>query len=106
MLRLASCELTAVNFKNKTSVARKSSSRAPPDSYPVGTGGSLPGVKRPGIEADHSPPCSAEVKNDWKYTSNSSIRLHGVIIKRWDNFNLKMQLICCLGYYMLRVGDL
>jgi hypothetical protein len=28
----------------------------------VGTRGSFPGVKRPGCEADHSPPASAEVK--------------------------------------------
>jgi hypothetical protein len=38
-------------------------------SYPVGTGGSFPGVKRPGREADHSPPASAEVKEMWIYTS-------------------------------------
>jgi hypothetical protein len=28
-----------------------------------------PGVKRPGHEADHSPPTSAEVKKMWIYTS-------------------------------------
>jgi hypothetical protein len=27
------------------------------------------GVKRPGREADHSPPSSADVKNAWSYTS-------------------------------------
>jgi hypothetical protein len=27
------------------------------------------GVKRPGREADHSPPSSAKVKNAWSYTS-------------------------------------
>jgi hypothetical protein len=27
------------------------------------------GVHRPGLEADHSPPRSAEVKNVWSYTS-------------------------------------
>jgi hypothetical protein len=27
----------------------------------------LPGVKRPGHEADHSPPTSAKVKNTWIY---------------------------------------
>jgi hypothetical protein len=27
------------------------------------------GVKRLGREADHSPPSSAEVKNEWSYTS-------------------------------------
>jgi hypothetical protein len=31
-------------------------------SYPVGTRGSFPGVKRPGREAGHSSPSSAEVK--------------------------------------------
>jgi hypothetical protein len=31
-------------------------------SYPIGNRGSFPGDKRPGREADHSPPCSAEVK--------------------------------------------
>jgi hypothetical protein len=38
------------------------------------------GVKRPGREADHSPPSSAEAKNAWSYTSISSIRLHGVVL--------------------------
>jgi hypothetical protein len=33
-----------------------------PTSYKMGTGGSYPGVKRQGREADHSPPTSAEVK--------------------------------------------
>jgi hypothetical protein len=31
-------------------------------SYSVGMGGSFPGVKQLGREADHSPPSSAEVK--------------------------------------------
>jgi hypothetical protein len=29
----------------------------------------FPGLKRPGREADHSPPASAEVKKTWIYTS-------------------------------------
>jgi hypothetical protein len=37
------------------------------------------GVKRPGREADHSPPSSAEVKIAWSYTSTPPIRLHGVV---------------------------
>jgi hypothetical protein len=38
---------------------------AHPFSYPMGTGGSFPGGKaRPGRDADHSPPSSAEVKNE------------------------------------------
>jgi hypothetical protein len=38
------------------------------------------GVKRPGREADHSPPPSAEVKNTWSYTSTPPIRIHGVVL--------------------------
>jgi hypothetical protein len=38
------------------------------------------GVKRPGREADHSPPSSAEVKNAWSYTSTPPVRLHGVVL--------------------------
>jgi hypothetical protein len=37
--------------------------------------GSFPGVKRPGLESDHSPPSCAEVKN-----VRSSTRLHGVVL--------------------------
>jgi hypothetical protein len=40
-------------------------SGAHPASYPMGTGGPYPGGKaRPGRDADHSPPSSAEVKNE------------------------------------------
>jgi hypothetical protein len=34
-----------------------------PDSCRMGNGCSFPGVKRPGREADYTPPSSAEVKN-------------------------------------------
>jgi hypothetical protein len=37
-----------------------------------------PEVKRPGREADHSPPASAEVKKTWVLYIHSPIRLHGV----------------------------
>jgi hypothetical protein len=50
-----------------------------PTSYKIGTGGSFPGVKRQGREADHSPPTKAEVKKMWIYTS-THIRLHGVML--------------------------
>jgi hypothetical protein len=42
---------------------------AHPTSYTMGTGGSFPGLKRPGREADHSPPANAEIKKMWIYTS-------------------------------------
>jgi hypothetical protein len=51
-----------------------------PASYPIGTRGPFPGVKRPGREADHSPPSSVEVKNVWSYTSTPPIFLHGVVL--------------------------
>jgi hypothetical protein len=38
------------------------------------------GVKRPGREADHSSPSSAEFKNAWSYTSTPPIRLYGVVL--------------------------
>jgi hypothetical protein len=44
-------------------------SGAHPASYPMGTRGSFPVVKRPGREADYLPPYSAEVKKLWSYTS-------------------------------------
>jgi hypothetical protein len=40
-----------------------------PTSYTMGTGGSFTGVKRPGRQADHSPPTSPEVMKMWIYTS-------------------------------------
>jgi hypothetical protein len=56
-------------------------SEAHPASYPVGKLGALsPGVERPGREADHSPPSSADVKNSWSCTSTPPIRLHGVVL--------------------------
>jgi len=37
-------------------------------------------VKRPGREADHSPPSSAQVKRAWSYTSTPPVRLRGVML--------------------------
>jgi hypothetical protein len=50
-----------------------------PISSSMETGTFSPGVKRPGREADHSPPAGAEVKKMWIYTS-TPIRLHGVAL--------------------------
>jgi hypothetical protein len=50
-----------------------------PASYPIGTGCSSPGVKRPVREPDHSPPASAEVKNDGAIPP-LPIRLHGIML--------------------------
>ena len=40
-----------------------------PASYSMGTEVLCPSVKLPGCEVNSSPPSSAEVKNDWSYTS-------------------------------------
>jgi hypothetical protein len=45
------------------------SSGVHPASYPMETAGLSPEVKRPGRQADHSPPANAEVKKMWIYNS-------------------------------------
>jgi hypothetical protein len=48
-----------------SNLCAQTGSGAHPTSCPMGTGGSFPGAKaRPGRDADHSPPCSAEVMNE------------------------------------------
>jgi len=43
-----------------------------------------PGVKRPGREAEHSPPPSTEVKDAWRYTYNLQYVFMGwYLIKQW-----------------------
>jgi hypothetical protein len=54
-------------------------SEAYPASYPVGTEGSSPGVKRPGREIDHSFPSSAEVINGGAIPP-LPVRLHGIVL--------------------------
>jgi len=38
------------------------------------------GAKRPGPEAGHSPPSSADVRNAWSYASIPPIRYYGVML--------------------------
>jgi len=55
-------------------------------SYLMGTGVLTPGVKRPGREADHSPPSTAEVKPEWSYTSTPQyIFMSCCLIKQLSN---------------------
>jgi hypothetical protein len=50
--------------KTSFSLCVQTSSEAHPASCTMGTGGPFPGAKaRPGRDADHSPPSSAEVEN-------------------------------------------
>jgi hypothetical protein len=54
---------TGADFSSSPCV--QTGSGAHPASYPMGAGGSFPGGKaRPGRDADHSPPSSAEVMNE------------------------------------------
>jgi hypothetical protein len=44
-------------------------------------------VKRPGREADHSPPSSTEVKNAWSYTSSPQyVFMAWCLVKHMDRF--------------------
>jgi len=66
-------------------------SEAHPASYPIGTRGLSLGVKRPGSEADHSPPSSAEVKECvvLYFHSPNTPSWSGVQLKKHrDNFTL------------------
>jgi hypothetical protein len=72
--------------------------RAHPTSYPMDTGGSFLGVKRPGHEDDHSPQHSAEVKNEWV-----ELHLHPryvftawCLVKHRDNFTLRYHPYICI----------
>jgi hypothetical protein len=53
-------------------------------------------LDRPGREADHSPPSSAEVKNSWSYISAPPVRLHSVVLslkkKHKNNFTFTFTL--------------
>jgi hypothetical protein len=50
------------------------------------------GLKRPGREADHSPPSSPEVKNAWRYTSIPEyVFMARCLVKHRDNFTLSLQ---------------
>jgi hypothetical protein len=50
-----------------SSLSVKTGSGAHPASCTMGTGGPFPGAKaRPGLDADHSPPSSAEVESEYE----------------------------------------
>jgi hypothetical protein len=51
-----------------------------PTSYKMGTGGTFPGVKRQGREADHSPPNSCRGQENVDLYIHSPIRLDGVML--------------------------
>jgi hypothetical protein len=54
------------------------------------------GVKRPGREADHSPPASAEVKANVDLYIHSPIRLHGTVLYLLPSLNVQHRYVECL----------
>jgi hypothetical protein len=61
---------------------------AHPASYPMVPGTLSLGEKRPGREVDNSPPCNAEIKNAWRYTSAHFMAW--CLIKQKDNFTFTL----------------
>jgi hypothetical protein len=62
-------------------------SGAHPVSYPMGTGGSFSGVKRPRRESDHSPPSSAYIKECVELYIQY-VFMEWFLVKHRDNFTL------------------
>jgi hypothetical protein len=75
-------------------------SGAHPTSYPMGTSGSFRGVKRPGREADHSPPSSAEVKEcvELYLHSPNTPTWRGAQLKNRENFTFYLYKIWSVPY--------
>jgi hypothetical protein len=63
-------------------------------SYPMGTRGSILGVKRPGCEADHSPPSSAGVKE------RVELYLHSPNMPSWCGAQLKHRTALPFTFYV------
>jgi hypothetical protein len=84
MYRVANWEETA-SLRHRS----QTGSRVHVDSYAMGTGGLSPGVKRPGREAEHSPPSSPEVKNARNNTSTPPyVFIAWYFIKHRNDFTL------------------
>jgi hypothetical protein len=71
-------------------------------SYQIGAGALPPGVKRPGREAEQSPPTSAEVMKMWIYTSTPHTpSWRSVLSAEHRDFTLGLRFSTEL-YYILR----
>jgi hypothetical protein len=54
-------------------------------------------VKRPGREADHSPPSRAKIKNAWSYTSiPPQVFMAWYLVKQRDNFIFAQFDVCII----------
>jgi hypothetical protein len=57
----------------------QTSSGAPASFIEHVLGALTPGLKQLRHETDHSPPCSAEIKNAYSYTSTPPVCLYGMV---------------------------
>jgi hypothetical protein len=84
-----------VRWRNVISPCRPDRVWDPPNPISTWYRGSFPGVKRPGLEADHSQPTSAEVKKTWIYASTPPIRPHGVLLYNFTLYLIKLRREFC-----------
>jgi hypothetical protein len=85
--------------ERETHLHNQTGSGAHPASYRMSTGSLSPGIKRSGLEADHSPPTSAEVKITWIYTSSSQYAsMLCCLVKYRDNFTFTLRILHCIGF--------
>ena len=61
----------------------------------------FPGGKATGCEVDHSPPSSAEVKNEWNYNSVPCIYLYGADRDTFT-FNFMFEFPCIISLYYIK----
>jgi len=62
--------------------------------------GSFPALKQLGHEINHSPPSSAEVKNDWSYTSTPLVCLCGMDRENCTCLTTVLGLHCLIHFQM------
>jgi hypothetical protein len=63
---------------------------------------SLSGIRRPGPEANHQPPCSSKVKNACSYTSTPPyVCVTWFLVKHTDSFSLHLSPNC---FFLLSVS--
>jgi hypothetical protein len=70
-----------------------------PPSYLTRTSFSFPRIEQPGREVDHLTPSSAEVKNDWRYTSTPPFPPVVFMAYSWTT----LLLLCIRVYWYLTV---
>jgi hypothetical protein len=75
-----------------------------PTQPPKAIGGSYPGGKAVGEWGYHSPPSSAEVKNEWRYTLSPLVCLHGMYRRNFTFLNTLRRSQCWCHQIAYGVG--